>query len=39
MSEKRIENITKPDNSSVPTFVYHYVLPEINFNGNCLINN
>ena len=39
MSEKNIENITKSDNNIAPTFVGHHLLPEINFNGHCLINN
>ena len=25
--------------NSAPTFVDHYVLPDINFNGHCLIKN
>ena len=39
MSEKNIENITKSDINFVPTFVDHHLLPDINFNGHCLINN
>ena len=39
MSEENIENITKPDSSFAPTFVGYHVLPDINFNGRCLINN
>ena len=39
MSEKNIENITKSDINFVPTFVDHGLLPDINFNGHCLINN
>ena len=40
MSAENIENITtKSDNRFVPNFVYHQVLPGINFNGHCLINN
>ena len=42
MSEKNIENIeniTKSDSNFPPTFVDHYLFPEINFNGHCLINN
>ena len=39
MSEKGIENITKSDSNSAPTFVDHHVLPEINFSGHFLINN
>ena len=34
-----IENITKSDSNFAPTFVDHYVLPGINFNIHCLINN
>ena len=37
MSEENIENITKSDNNFAPTFVDHYLLPEINFNEHCLI--
>ena len=33
MSEGNIENIIKSDRSFAPTFVYHHVLPEINFKG------
>ena len=39
MSEEDIENITKLDNNFTPTFVDHHVLPDINFDGHCLINN
>ena len=39
MSEENIENITKSDGNIAPTFVDHHVLPDINFNGNCLISN
>ena len=39
MSEERIENITKSDSNFAPTFVDHHVLPDINFNGHCLIKN
>ena len=37
MSEENIESITKPDNTFV--FVDHHELPDINFNGHCLIYN
>ena len=37
MSEESIENITKSDRNFTPTFVYHHSLPDITFNGNCLI--
>ena len=39
MSKENIENITKPDSNFAPTFFDHHVLPDINFNGHCLINN
>ena len=39
MSKENIENITKPDSNFAPTFFGHHVLPDINFNGHCLINN
>ena len=39
MSEKNIENMTKSDSNFAPTFIDHHVLPDINFNGHCLINN
>ena len=39
MSEENIENIIKSDSKFAPTFVNHHVLPNINFNGHCLINN
>ena len=32
MSEENIENITKSD-----SFCYHHLLPDMNFNGYCLI--
>ena len=38
MSEENIENITKSDSNFASTFVDHRVLPDINFNGYCLIN-
>ena len=37
MSEESIENITKSDSNFAPTFVDHYLLPDMNFNGHCLI--
>ena len=37
MSEESIENITKSDNNFAPAFVDHHVLPDINFNGHCLM--
>ena len=39
MSEESIENITKSNSLFTQTFVNHYILPDVNFNGNCLINN
>ena len=42
MSEENIENIkniTKSDNNFAPTFVDHHLLPDVNFNGHCLIKN
>ena len=39
MSEKIIKNITKPDGNFAPIFVDHHLLPDINFNGHCLIKN
>ena len=39
MSEENIENIIKSDNNFETSFVDDHVLPDINFNGHCLINN
>ena len=39
MSEESIENITKSDNNFALTFVDHHELPDINFNGHCLMKN
>ena len=39
MSEENIENITKSNSNFAPTFVDHHVLPDIDFNGHCLIKN
>ena len=39
ISEESIENMTKSDYLFVPTSVNHYILPDVNFNGHCLINN
>ena len=39
ISEENIENITKSDSNFALTFVYHHLLPDINFNGHCLIKN
>ena len=38
MSEEDIENITKSNSLFAPTFVNHYILPDVNFNRHCLIN-
>ena len=38
MSEENIENISKSNSNFGPTFAYHHVLPDINFNGHCLKN-
>ena len=37
MSKERTENITKSDSNFAPTFVDHQLLPDLNFNGHCLI--
>ena len=39
MSEKIIENITKPDGNFAPIFVDNHLLPDIHINGHCLIKN
>ena len=39
MSEENIENITKSESNFVPTFVNHHVLPDINIDRHCLVNN
>ena len=39
MSEESIENITKSDSNFTATFLDHHVLPDINFNGHCLMKN
>ena len=39
MLKENIENITKSHRIFEPTFVDHHVLPDISFNGHCLINN
>ena len=38
ISEETIEIITKSNSLFVPIFVNHYILPDISFNGYCLIN-
>ena len=37
ISEERTENITKSDGNFAPTFVDHCLLPNVNYNGHCLI--
>ena len=37
MSEKSIENITTTDSNFAPAFVDHHLLPDMTFNGHCLI--
>ena len=37
ISEESIENITKSDSNFAA--IYHHLLPDINFNGHCLIKN
>ena len=39
MPEENVENITKSDDNLVPTFVDLHLLPDINFNGHCLMKN
>ena len=39
MSEYIIENITKSNSNFASTFVDHHLLPDITFNGHCLIKN
>ena len=38
MSEENIKNITKSYSNLAPTFVDYHFIPDINFNGHCLIN-
>ena len=37
--EENIENIPKSDSNFAQTFFDHHTLPDINFNGHCLLNN
>ena len=37
MSEESIENITKSHSNFVLSLAYLHLLPDINFNGHCLI--
>ena len=39
MSEESIKNITKSGSNFASTFVDYHFLPDMNFNGNCLIKN
>ena len=39
MSEKNIENIANSEGNFAPTSVDHHLLPDISFNGHCLIKN
>ena len=39
MSEESIKNVTKSDSNFALTFVDHHLLPDMNFNGHCLITN
>ena len=39
MSKENFENITKSSSNFATTFAEHHVLPNINFNKHCLINN
>ena len=37
MSEENIELITKSVSNFTPTFIDHYLLPDIYFIGHCLV--
>ena len=37
--KKIMKNVTKLDSHFAPAFVDHHLLPDINFNGQCFINN
>ena len=39
ISEENIENMTKLGSNFAPTFVDPHLLPDLNFNGHCLIKN
>ena len=39
ISQENIENITKLGSNFAPTFVDPHLLPDLNFNGHCLIKN
>ena len=37
--KKVLKNITESDSNFEPTFAGHHLLPDMNFNGHCLIKN
>ena len=39
MSEDSIKNVNKSESNFAPTFVGHHLLPDITFNGPCLMEN
>ena len=39
LSEENIANITKSDSNFAPSLVDQHLLPDMNFNGHCLIKN
>ena len=39
LSEESFENITTSDSNFAPILINYYPLPDIKFNGHCLINN
>ena len=39
ISEESIKNITKSDSNCALIFVDHHLLPDMNFNGHCLMKN
>ena len=39
MTEENTENILNSASNFAPSFVDNHLLPDINFNGHCLINN
>ena len=39
MLGEKIKNITKSESNFAPTFVDYHLLPDINFNEHCLLNN
>ena len=38
MSEESLENLTTLDNTFVPILINYCILPDLKFNGHCLIN-